>query len=113
MVFLVSLLDVNHFGVRNFRFVGGSTEISFTSELQIYAEKDVQRAKRSVRFVSYRARCTRFENHSFGKLEFVRLCTDFAFQQTAVQGDVLRGVIDQFDELRLSTIVIDNIDSIE
>lgn len=35
IVFLISLPVENHFVVRNFKFVGGSTEISFTSELQI------------------------------------------------------------------------------
>ncbi len=39
IVFLLSLPVENHFVVRNFKFVGGSTEISFTSELQIYKNK--------------------------------------------------------------------------
>lgn len=39
IVFLVSVPVVNHFVVRNFRLVGGSTEISLTSELQIYKQE--------------------------------------------------------------------------
>jgi hypothetical protein len=35
IVFLLSVPVVNHFVVRSFKFFGGSTDISLTSELQI------------------------------------------------------------------------------
>lgn len=42
IVFLLSVPVVNHFVVRNFKFVGGSTEISLTSELQIYKNENLR-----------------------------------------------------------------------
>ncbi len=70
IVFLLSLPVVNHFVVRSFKFVGGSTEISFTSELQIYKKQNLLN-NQSEKCLPYCCCCTSFKNHSFWKFKFI------------------------------------------